>query len=160
MSLSKNARFKILARDRFTCRYCGRSAPAVELHVDHVHPVSLGGSDHPTNLVAACVDCNSSKSGTPLPLLLEQEITAAAPRRAHARTFAHPDRCPDCREFRLCAAVSESPYTRSAARGTIAGYRCTVCGARWMTWWSDNPANRLTADELSRAVNSQPECVS
>lgn len=61
MSVTRSQRFEILARDNFTCRYCGRRAPHVQLHVDHVHPVSRGGTDDPLNLVAACVDCNMGK---------------------------------------------------------------------------------------------------
>jgi 5-methylcytosine-specific restriction endonuclease McrA len=34
----------------------------VELHVDHVIPVSLGGTNEPWNLVAACVPCNLGKA--------------------------------------------------------------------------------------------------
>jgi hypothetical protein len=45
-----------MQRDNYTCQYCG--APAVE--PDHVVPRSLGGSDDPSNLVAACFDCNRS----------------------------------------------------------------------------------------------------
>lgn len=55
-------RFAILERDSFTCRYCGRSAATVELHVDHIKPVAKGGSDDPANLVTACRDCNLGKS--------------------------------------------------------------------------------------------------
>lgn len=54
-------RFRILERDRFTCRYCGRRAPHVELEVDHVHPRSKDGKDDDANLVAACFDCNRAK---------------------------------------------------------------------------------------------------
>src|SRR5690606_40826449 len=32
------------------------------LTIDHVLPVALGGSDDPSNLVAACRDCNAGKS--------------------------------------------------------------------------------------------------
>jgi hypothetical protein len=32
--------------------------------VDHVVPTALGGSDDPTNLVAACKDCNAGKSAS------------------------------------------------------------------------------------------------
>jgi biotin operon repressor len=52
-------RMEILERDDFTCRYCGDAAPQME--VDHVHPVSAGGTDDPQNLVAACRACNRSK---------------------------------------------------------------------------------------------------
>lgn len=64
MSVSKRLRYEILRRDNYTCRYCGASAPDVALTVDHVLPVALGGSDEPTNLVAACRDCNAGKSSS------------------------------------------------------------------------------------------------
>ena len=60
--ISKTLRFEILARDGFRCRYCGRSAPDVELHVDHLRPSALGGGDDAGNLVTACGDCNLGKS--------------------------------------------------------------------------------------------------
>jgi hypothetical protein len=33
----------------------------VTLEVDHIHPRSKGGTDHPDNLVTACWDCNAGK---------------------------------------------------------------------------------------------------
>ena len=54
MSVSTRTRFEVLKRDGFRCRYCGLTAMATELHVDHVVPASKGGTDDPVNLVAAC----------------------------------------------------------------------------------------------------------
>jgi hypothetical protein len=51
-----------MRRDAHTCRYCGATAPDVKLTIDHVLPVTLGGSDEPMNLVTACADCNAGKS--------------------------------------------------------------------------------------------------
>lgn len=62
MAVSKRLRYEILRRDQHTCRYCGASAPAVPLRVDHVTPVALGGTDTPDNLVTSCEPCNSGKS--------------------------------------------------------------------------------------------------
>jgi len=61
IAISPSERFEILTRDKFTCRYCGRKSPNVELHVDHIHPVAKGGTNSPENLCAACVECNLSK---------------------------------------------------------------------------------------------------
>jgi 5-methylcytosine-specific restriction endonuclease McrA len=57
-------RFEVLKRDGFRCRYCGRSGAQgeVKLHVDHVVPVSKGGTNDIDNLVTACEECNLGKS--------------------------------------------------------------------------------------------------
>lgn len=64
MAVSKRLRFEVLRRDGYRCRYCGAGADRVELEVDHVTPVSLGGADVMENLVTACEPCNSGKSST------------------------------------------------------------------------------------------------
>jgi hypothetical protein len=62
ISLSKKVRFEIFKRDSFTCQYCGKSAPEVILHADHIMPVSKGGDSDITNLITACDSCNQGKS--------------------------------------------------------------------------------------------------
>lgn len=64
MAISKRTRYEVLRRDDHRCRYCGAAAPDVKLTVDHVVPVALGGADDPTNLAAACRDCNAGKSSS------------------------------------------------------------------------------------------------
>lgn len=64
MAVSKRLRYEILRRDDHACRYCGAKAPDVPLTVDHVVPTALGGSDEPSNLVAACGACNSGKTSS------------------------------------------------------------------------------------------------
>lgn len=64
MAVSRRLRYEVLRRDGHTCRYCGGKAPDVRLTVDHVVPVALGGSDDPSNLVAACSTCNAGKSSS------------------------------------------------------------------------------------------------
>lgn len=64
MAVTKRTRYEVLRRDNHACRYCGQMAPEVKLTVDHVMPTALGGTDDPSNLVAACKDCNAGKSST------------------------------------------------------------------------------------------------
>ena len=59
--LSKKIRFEVFKRDKFTCQYCGRSAPDVVLEVDHIKPVAEGGDNDIINLVTSCFDCNRGK---------------------------------------------------------------------------------------------------
>lgn len=51
---------EIYAQQEGRCAYCG--IPVHEnYHVDHMVPLSRGGSDWPENLVIACPECNISK---------------------------------------------------------------------------------------------------
>lgn len=63
-SLRIGVRYQVLRRDRFRCVLCGRS-PATDLgcvlHVDHVHPRALGGTNDLDNLRTLCEACNVGK---------------------------------------------------------------------------------------------------
>jgi len=65
-SLRPKQRFEVFKRDRFTCLYCGRRVPEVILQVDHVVPVSAGGTDDPENLLTSCEECNLGKGASPV----------------------------------------------------------------------------------------------
>jgi 5-methylcytosine-specific restriction endonuclease McrA len=60
----KITRKAVLARDSWTCQYCGQRKPG--LTVDHVVPRSRGGESVWENIVAACASCNRRK-GNRLP---------------------------------------------------------------------------------------------
>jgi 5-methylcytosine-specific restriction endonuclease McrA len=81
---SRRTRFKVLERDGYRCRYCGRGSDVVALDVDHVVPVREGGKDDMDNLVAACIDCNSGKSGHPLRAHTDDDARASEPEDARA----------------------------------------------------------------------------
>ena len=61
-------RARIYESDGHTCVYCGRSIHehGVQLSLDHVVPCELGGGNEATNLVTACIHCNSAKRDLPL----------------------------------------------------------------------------------------------
>ena len=88
MAISKRIRFEVLRRDDHTCRYCGASAPDVQLTVDHVNPIALGGADTPSNLVASCADCNAGKSSSTPDAALVEQVDADAWRWSAAMTEA------------------------------------------------------------------------
>jgi 5-methylcytosine-specific restriction endonuclease McrA len=60
----KITRKAVLARDAWTCQYCGSRKPG--LTVDHVIPRSRGGKSVWENIVASCAACNRRK-GNRLP---------------------------------------------------------------------------------------------
>lgn len=65
MLVTPKIRYQIMKRDRFTCQICGRKSPEVKLHVDHIKPVSKGGTlggEKYNNLRTLCDLCNVGKS--------------------------------------------------------------------------------------------------
>lgn len=82
MAVTKRCRFEVLRRDGHACRYCGQCAPDVKLTVDHVVPKALGGKDEPSNLVAACVDCNAGKSSSSPDAAMVDEVREDALKHA------------------------------------------------------------------------------
>lgn len=61
--LTLRLRYKILVRDKFTCRECKRTVDdGIVLHVDHIQPVSRGGTNDESNLRVLCHVCNTKKN--------------------------------------------------------------------------------------------------
>jgi 5-methylcytosine-specific restriction endonuclease McrA len=62
--INKRRRTRIYARDGYRCVYCealGGSTEAERLSLDHLRPLSRGGSNRSDNLVTACKSCNSAR---------------------------------------------------------------------------------------------------
>jgi hypothetical protein len=59
--ITKKDRFEVFKRDKFTCQYCGKSAPEVVLEIDHIIPVASGGDNNIMNYITACKECNIGK---------------------------------------------------------------------------------------------------
>lgn len=51
----------IWGRQKGLCAYCGLSLQETGHHVDHIVPLSKGGSNWPSNLQCLCPDCNLRK---------------------------------------------------------------------------------------------------
>lgn len=74
--ISYAQRARILARDGFTCQICGAGAgdedpvnpdKKVRLHIDHIVPLSEGGSNDDSNLRVCCSACNSGRKNLNIP---------------------------------------------------------------------------------------------
>ena len=56
-------RLQIFERDHWRCRYCGDRVTNTTATLDHIQPVSKGGTNEASNLATCCIMCNSIKSG-------------------------------------------------------------------------------------------------
>lgn len=61
----KFCRRSILLRDRYKCQYCGNRFDSQDLTFDHVIPRSSGGKTEWSNILSACVPCNTAKRSQP-----------------------------------------------------------------------------------------------
>ena len=59
---TEKLRYQVMRRDGFRCQLCGATqADGVKLHVDHIIPVSKGGTSDIGNLRTLCDRCNRGK---------------------------------------------------------------------------------------------------
>jgi hypothetical protein len=57
----------IVNRDQRRCHLCWKICAHSEISLDHLHPISLGGADAPSNVAVACRDCNVRRGVQSLP---------------------------------------------------------------------------------------------
>ena len=63
LNLKAKVRNSIFERDQGKCAYCnGQMLYSDNWHIDHIQPVSKGGTNEETNLVLSCSRCNLEKS--------------------------------------------------------------------------------------------------
>jgi 5-methylcytosine-specific restriction endonuclease McrA len=71
----KKARLIVLARDGYTCAYCGQDATTV----DHVQSIKSGGDPVSLeNMIACCARCNSAKGSRSQGVFLARNSTPPA----------------------------------------------------------------------------------
>jgi hypothetical protein len=65
--IPRELQWQVFSDGHFTCVNCGRGG-GVPLTIDHIFPISKGGSNRPYNLQAMCGPCNSRKRDTCSPV--------------------------------------------------------------------------------------------
>ena len=103
-ALTKAVRFAVMMRDNFTCRYCGASPEGgASLEIDHVVPVTAGGSNEMDNLRTACRECNAGKRDQILAMDRSVALREAGPvqtGKGNAAMFPHKQ--DDASDLRVC----------------------------------------------------------
>jgi len=61
-AITNTLRHEVFKRDNYKCVECGVSKDERCLHVDHIIPISRGGTDELDNLQTLCVVCNLAKN--------------------------------------------------------------------------------------------------
>jgi 5-methylcytosine-specific restriction endonuclease McrA len=94
--INPNRRKAIFMRDKCQCVYCGQKRTLkqalCEYTLDHIVPVTLGGSGATENLITSCELCNKRKGRLTLKRFLklnENEYNAGRSARHILRVIAH-----------------------------------------------------------------------
>jgi hypothetical protein len=115
-SISKRVRFAVFSRDGFACRYCGATSEKAQLVLDHVEPVSRGGSNEPENLVTACEPCNAGKA--------DKSVKSAAVNESHRLALAQ-----EMQEQKAAlAAAKAATEARNRISQEVCNYYCELRG--------------------------------
>lgn len=70
--IRQDKRLAIYLRDGMACAWCGHSVEqGARLQLDHLTPVSAGGTNEATNLVTSCARCNAARGDRPVEVWAE-----------------------------------------------------------------------------------------
>ncbi|MFN7171247.1 MAG: HNH endonuclease [Fimbriimonadaceae bacterium] len=114
------SRHSVLARDHYTCQYCG--VKGRELTIDHVVPRWAGGPHTWDNLVACCRKCNLKK-GDKTPQQANMKLRKKPKRPHYVPYLSLPMylRARNCEEWMMYLPIFEEftvePMTLYAQRG-------------------------------------------
>jgi hypothetical protein len=61
LASDQRLRWRIFDRDGYRCRRCNATGADADLTIDHIQPVSRGGTNAEANLQTLCRSCNSQK---------------------------------------------------------------------------------------------------
>lgn len=59
--IPRSLRHEVFKRDKYKCKECGATKEETSLEIDHILPVSRGGTDELDNLQTLCKECNRAK---------------------------------------------------------------------------------------------------
>ena len=105
---------ELFLRDGHLCMYCGQELPDHLLTRDHLMPLSRGGADDWSNVVAACRGCNHAKGArTPDEAGMSLLAVPYVPNRAEYLVLSNRRIFADQMEF-LTKRVGRSSRLRSA----------------------------------------------
>lgn len=63
--------FKLSSKFGWRCWYCGSALTIDSASIDHITPMSCGGTDDYGNLALTCTFCNYAKRNLPIEVFLE-----------------------------------------------------------------------------------------
>jgi 5-methylcytosine-specific restriction endonuclease McrA len=63
--VSKGIEITLMHSQRGKCAYCRRSLAETGFHLDHIHPLKLGGKHNDENIQLTCPRCNQRKGAKP-----------------------------------------------------------------------------------------------
>jgi len=149
-NLGVKLRFEVFKRDKFTCQYCGETAPTVVLQCDHIHPVADGGTNDILNLVTCCVDCNAGKGAR----LLSDDTEMAKQVAQMAELEERRQQLEMMMQWREELRTLDDEILDTVCRVfSVGGFKPSPSGREDVRKW----LKKYSAEEISRAADSSFE---
>ena len=107
------------------CAYCG--VTDVPLNIDHIHPRARGGSNRISNIVLACVPCNTEKGPQPIEMFLADRPTVLARIKAQAKAPLRDAAAVNATRWALYGALKGTGLSVESSSGGRTKYnRCRL----------------------------------
>jgi len=153
--LSKRVRFEVFKRDGFKCRYCGKTSESVMLEVDHVFPVSKGGTDEPGNLVTACFDCNRGKANKPLSQIVQDDDERMAIEQQRRESEFNAKQIEEIKKSIISMRASVLEFIQDAASFSYVSERTLNCMVNYVKRYGPTVVFPIISRALVRARNEE-----
>ena len=131
MGISNNKRRTIYKRDGYRCLKCASES---RLTIDHIMPLSRGGTDHPRNLQTLCEECNFAKGDSYAAYIPYTEIVVHARNNFHAR---HLDKRWTNRGYEFVRIEENNDIIYSIGSDSLVLMEYSVQGFDWWARWAE-----------------------
>lgn len=120
------------------------------LEVDHIHPFSMGGTDHIDNLVTSCFDCNRGKSDrvlSDIPQSLQDKAKEILEREAQIKGY---QQALNAKKLRI---EDEAELVREVYERFNPGYTISETGMVTVRMFIEKLGVHAVSDAMERAYS-------
>ncbi len=122
----------LLTKWQHQCAYCG--AKNIPLEIEHIHPLSKGGSNRVSNLTIACHQCNQKKGSQPVEKFLKKKPEVLLKLLVQAKAPLKNAAAVNSTRWALFNSLKETGLTIETGTGGLTKYNRVIAGLPKTHW--------------------------